>query len=289
MYQWRKNIASWKIGKTLYLSVVFSWDIERAVEMAKAHKGKVIVGGPATMVQPEKFTGIAEIRDSCDIVEPIIFHNPLASYSTRGCPNNCGFCVVPKIEPYYLEDPNFRPAPVMCDNKFLAASIKHQKRVIDKLKHFPKVDFNQGLDAHLFDIPAAVRLSELNLKARFAFDHVNDEQAIADAISLCKRHTTKDIGVYVLIGYNDTPDDAIYRLELLRSWGIKTNPMRYQPLHSGYKNEYIGNLWTERELQRIMRYYSRTWIFGHIQFSDFAGGNKQTDLFTESENYANEN
>ena len=35
MYQWRKEIAQWKIGKTLYLSVVFTWDLPKARELAK--------------------------------------------------------------------------------------------------------------------------------------------------------------------------------------------------------------------------------------------------------------
>jgi len=47
MNQWRKGIASWKVGKTLYLSVPFTWLMGEAESMAKAHKGKVVAGGPA--------------------------------------------------------------------------------------------------------------------------------------------------------------------------------------------------------------------------------------------------
>ena len=81
MKHWLKNIASWQIGKTLYLSVVFSWDVARAAKMAREHKGTVIVGGPAAMLNREAFDGVAAVRDTCQEAEPILFHNPLASYS----------------------------------------------------------------------------------------------------------------------------------------------------------------------------------------------------------------
>ena len=104
---------------------------------------------------------------------------------------------------------------------------------------------------------------------RFAFDHVNQESKLKAAIDLCRRRTTKDIGIYVLIGFNDTPEDARYRLEKVRSWGIRPNPMRYQPLDAKRKNEYVAPGWTELELARMMRYYSRLRWLEHIPYEDF--------------------
>lgn len=269
MYNWLKDIAQWKIGKTLYLSVVFSWDIVTAISLAQKHKGKVVAGGPAAVFNREKFDGIAEVRESCQEVEPILFHNPLATFTSRGCPNHCSFCAVPKIEGDFHELEDFRPAPVVCDNNFLAASRTHQERVIDALADMPYVDFNQGLDTRRFNSWSALLLGRLRMKARFAFDHVDAEGLVADAIKLCRKHTTKDISVYVLIGYKDTPDDALYRLEKVREWGIRPNPMRYQPLDAPERNSYLGSGWTEQKIRRVCRYYSRLRWLEHIPFAEY--------------------
>lgn len=281
MYQWRKKIAIWVINKILHISVVFYWDIREAINIAKAYKGKVIVGGPAAMLNREMFDDIAEVKESIDGIEPILFHNPLASFSTRGCPNRCSFCAVHRIEPEFTELKEFRPAPVMCDNNFLASSRKHQERVINKLRCFRKIDFNQGLDARYFTHDAADRLGKLNIKVRFGFDSVDMESKVADAVKLCRKRTTKDIGIYVLIGYKDTPEDALYRLETVRSWGIRPNPMRYQPLNCINKNEYVAVGWTERELRKIMQYYSRLCYYEHIPYEEFNRQREKRQLMLE--------
>ena len=269
MKQWLKDIASWQIGNTLYLSVVFSWDVDRAICMAREHKGRVVVGGPAAMLNREAFAAIAEPQAVCEEVEPILFHNPLASFSTRGCPNKCEFCAVPKVEGDLYQVTNFRPAPMMCDNNFLAATMNHQRRVVSELERFDLVDFNQGLDARLFTPERADNLGRLRLHARFAFDHANTEVAVHDAIELCRKRTTKRVSVYVLIGFKDTPDDALYRLEKVREWGAEPNPMRYQPLDAKQRNGYVAPGWTDRQLKDMMRFYSNMRFFRKVPFSEY--------------------
>ena len=100
----------------------------------------------------------------------------------------------------------------------------------------------QGLDARLLTDHHARRLAELDIhRVRLAWDHTRDEQAIHDAIQRLRRAgiTKHAIGVYVLVGFDDTPDDAIYRCDTLkRKWGIDPRPMRYQPLDTIKKNSY---------------------------------------------------
>lgn len=272
MYNWNKKIVTWRVGKTLYLSVVFSWQLEEAQKIADEWKGKAIMGGPA-MMQPNE----------CLNFSPIQFHNPCATFTTRGCPNKCGFCAVPKLEGEFEEIKNFKPAPLICDNNFLASSMEHIKRVVDAIKSFPFVDFNQGLDARLFTKEKALSLGSLKCKVRFAFDNINLESKVKDAIDLCKKYTTKDIGVYCLIGFNDTPEEAIYKLDRIRSWDVLPNPMRYQPLNARFKNEYIYNTWTEGQLKAVMRYYSRLNWLGHIPFSEYKNDPQQGNLFEDVE------
>lgn len=259
MRNWRKGIATWEVGNTLYISVPFTWLMDEAHKVASLHKGRVLIGGPGTM-QPT----------ICEGYDPLLFHNPLATFTTRGCPNRCGFCAVPKIEGDFRELDNFRPAPVVCDNNLTAASTRHIRRVVDSLKIFPYVDFNQGFEARRFTPDLADMFGELKCHIRFAFDNWGSEQYVKDAIDLCRQRSTKDISVFVLIGYKDSPEEAKAKLEAVRSWGgVLPTPMRFQPLDAKKKHEYVAPGWTDFELKRMMRYYSRLNYFEHIPYEEF--------------------
>lgn len=147
MNQWRKGIVKWEVGKTLYMSIPFSWLLKDAELVAQSHKGRVCVGGPAV-----KLAGGISWAETPDTVpyDVLSMHNPLATFTTRGCPNSCSFCAVPKIEGDFRELDTWKPNPVICDNNLLAATNHHFRRVIESLKQFPSCDFNQGLDARLF-------------------------------------------------------------------------------------------------------------------------------------------
>jgi hypothetical protein len=153
---------------------------------------------------------------------------------------------------------------------------------VNKLKTFPLVDFNQGLQSGRFTPEFADLIGNLKCKVRFAFDHISFESSVKKAIDLCRARSTKDIGIYVLIGFNDTPEDARYRLELVRSWGIRPNAMRFQPLDAKKKNEYVAPGWTELELMRMMNYYNKLRWLEHIPYEDFeyrVNEEKQINLF----------
>lgn len=94
---WYKDIAEWRIGGTFYLSVPFTWLLPKALKLAREHKGPVQAGGPAVQLMPNYLSDAAKVNQPCP-VEPLIFHNPLATFTSRGCPNNCGLCAVPRLE-----------------------------------------------------------------------------------------------------------------------------------------------------------------------------------------------
>ena len=256
MNAWRKNIASWKCGDTLYLSVPFTWLLGDAERLAKAHKGHILVGGPGAQLLRNEITW-AEVGSSTPF-DALAYHNPAACFFSRGCPNRCPFCIVPKVEGPWREAWPTRIGPVVCDNNLLAATRPYFRRVIDALVEcgFPCIDFNQGLDAGRFRSWHAGELARLpSVKVRFAFDGPGDETPVFDAIQTARAAGLRDISVYALIGFNDKPDDALYRLTKIVEWGAMPCPMRYQPLNATEKNAYVAPDWTDYELRKMTRYF----------------------------------
>lgn len=266
MYQWKKDIVTWRVRDTLYISVPFTWLLPKAEEIAKAHKGKVIAGGPAVMLIDAEWADEVYRETVYDVMG---FYNPLATHTTRGCPMDCAFCGVKIIEGGFRELSSWKMAPVVCDSNFLACSERHFEKVLNKLVHFSYVDL-QGISAAYLSSSKLNQLRRLRgAKLRIGFDRISEESAVARAIERLRYYGFGDIGVYVLIGFDDTPDEAQYKLELVRSWGIRPTPMRYQPLNALKKNSYVAPGWTDLELRRMTRYYSRLRWLEHIPYENF--------------------
>jgi hypothetical protein len=286
---WLKGIAQWRIRNTLYLSVVFTWNLPEARRIAEANqKLRVIAGGPAVRLLPKHLADVATVQDEIGLgdVEPVMWHNPLAGRSTAGCPNACKFCAVPKIEGKFRELEKFRIGPYMRDDNFLAATRGHFDRVIDALKSLPFVDFNQGLEASKFTSYHAGRMAELkHAKIRFSLDSWKEQSGVADAVKTAREAGLKDFGIYVLIGFDDTPEEAKEKLEWVRSLGIRPNPMRYQPLIEPYclvKNSYVADGWTDGKLKDMSRYYSNLAHLDNVPFEEYhhvRAERQEADLF----------
>ena len=152
MSEWHKDILEWREGDTVYLSIVFSWDLiraERRIRNPKFGEKRFVVGGPAVMLNPDYLENIAEIGGGMSGM--LQRHNPLATRTSEGCIRKCGFCAVPRIEGELVELKTWLNLPIVCDNNLLACSRKHFDDVIDGLKEHEWCDFNQGLDARLLN------------------------------------------------------------------------------------------------------------------------------------------
>jgi len=264
---WSKRPIVKREGDRVYVSVVFTWHLPDMIRLKDYYEdqGKeVIIGGPA-----------AKLYYNLDEASPINFlniHNPYATFTSRGCPESCNFCAVPKIEGPLRELRVWEPKSIICDNNFLACSKKHFDGVIDKLKSLEWIDFNQGLDAKYLTDYHISRITELKLhKLRLAWDDINDEVQFMDAAQklIKARIPKRKTSVYVLIGFTDTPEDALYRLKMVKDLGFYTTPMRYQPLDCLEKNSYVGKNWTNELLTKYMRYWSNRRIVETIPFEEF--------------------
>ena len=242
--KWIGGLTDWTEGNTAFLSVVFSWQLPQAYQRAvwlKMQGYHVRAGGPAVSLHPYYLIDVAEIGGEVDALP---YHNPNATFTSRGCIRRCPFCAVPRIEGDLIELEDWEPKPIVCDNNLLACSRKHFDRVIDRLKPIKGVDFNQGLDARLLTKYHTGRLAELDLRmVRLAWDDVQFESQVASAIEKLRKALipVKKIRVYVLFGFQDTPEDALYRMRTLKKeWGIDPLPMRLQKMAINRAFEIMG-------------------------------------------------
>ena len=157
--------------------------------------------------------------------------NYAMGFTSRGCIRNCGFCIVPRKEgrfhPVADIDQFWRgqKSLVLLDNN-LTADAEHFERIAKQLiKNKIKTDITQGLDIRLIDDAKAKLLSQIKRKkdARipFAWDSMDIEQDVLRGIQILNKYIkSKNLKFYVLIGWDTTEDEDLYRVEMLRSLRI---------------------------------------------------------------------
>lgn len=269
--EWPKKILHWEDNKNHYYSIVFTWDLFKwAKEIQPELDGRgVIVGGPAIKLMPELIPDWIKIGNDMPVLHR---HNSLAVKTSTGCLRSCGFCAVPKTEGKLKELDTWEIKPIVIDNNLLACSKKHIIKVFADLKKLKWCDFNQGLDCRLLNKHYAELLAGLNNPIiRLAFDNVKYESDFLRAYQLLRNAgiPKRKIRVYVLIGYKDNPEDALYRLNLIHNLGLVPFPMRFQSISSKKKNEYIGANWTHKELDRFTSYWSNLRYVGSVPFIEY--------------------
>lgn len=274
-HEWVKKPIHWEDKKNHYISFVFSWDLWEWCQVAQPelNEKQIVVGGPAVLLNKEWIPEWVKIGEPLEGI--LNRHYICATRTTIGCIRKCPFCAVPKIEGEFRELETWNNKTVLIDNNLLAASRKHFVRVIDSLKQLTWCDFSQGLDSRLLTKWHAERLAELKHPViRLAWDHISYESAFFRACELLEKQgiPKRRITVYVLIGFRDTPEDALYRLNAVHQKGYMVFPMRFQPLNSKRRNEFVGENWTDSELTRYMKYWSSRRFFSGIPFSEFDYG-----------------
>jgi hypothetical protein len=189
-------------------------------------------------------------------------------FSSRGCIRNCPFCIVPKIEGKIrcvIKNITHHIYPghkkvILWDNNFFASP--EWKRILENLLDTGlKVDFNQGLDARLIDEEKAALIADLKMDSiRMAYDHVGERKAAHNAVNLLADQGVrkKDVLFYALYNfysqdypYADTPESFLGIIKDISEMGCASYPMRYEPLNSLKKNEFISPNWTSEKLEMI--------------------------------------
>lgn len=264
-YEWPKGPYSWQEGDTAYVSVPFTWnlpEVERMVE-CDLFAARWIVGGPALTLMPDFFQDYPHVEVRQEMPGILQRVNPGATRTSLGCPNNCAFCSVDKIEGEFRELEDWPDLPIICDSNLLATSLAHFDRVLDRLVRLGTADFNQGLDCQLLTDYHARRIAEITKPmVRLALDSDAEKKNFGRAVELLLAAgiPKRAIRAYCLVGFRHGPEDDWRRCEFVESFGLKALPMWYHPpavlKHNSVTPRQSHALGWTRKLQRqIMQWY----------------------------------
>lgn len=145
-------------------------------------------------------------------------------YITRGCPNQCRWCVVPKkegnIRPYREWIDLVRKDTdklVLMDNNILACQYGLEQ--LESIIGNPyRIDLNQGMDARLVNSDIAEILSKLKWIRflRFSCDQESQIEPIIKTRELLGKYGVKPYRIFVYILVTKDLDDASKRVEALK-------------------------------------------------------------------------
>ncbi len=265
--KWPCGPTRWIENKVLYVSVPFTWNLpDLAVDFAHRDMeyDRIMVGGPAVALMPDFFAGMDHVTVGTSMPGVLQRVNALATRTTEGCPNKCGFCGVKRIEPVWRELPDWPDCPVLCDNNLLESSTAHFDRVMDRLEKHGWCDFNQGLDCRLLTGHHAERIGRVKgAIVRLALDSMSVADEWLDAADLLHLFKTAKSRVrsYVLCGFNDDPIEAWKRCELVENWGAMPLPQWFHELDASMPNmvteKQRKNGWTVAKRMHLMRHFYR--------------------------------
>lgn len=274
---WIGGLAEWTEGDTAFLSVAFTWKLDEARDRARWYRAlgyRVRAGGPATFRPKGYLDGYAELGG--DMPDAIRFHNPAATMASRGCPVNCWFCIVPKMEgKAFTLLPDFPVRPVLCDNNLSALPADFQDHIIARYlaEGVPLLDANSGFEPRTFDGAVFERWRKINRGPwRFAYDETSERQFVEPVMRMLSAVPAKRKRVYVLIG-NEPMEACLGRLREVIEWGGEPHAQPLMKLNALEKAPWIKYDWSPQSLTDMARWANRR-VWRYATFHEYRRGTK---------------
>lgn len=288
----------------IWVTTTFTYDVPHALGIVREALNRadtVLVGGISATLMPQHFEklgarvhrGLLPQAESFSPDYSLLGYCPDYSiiHTSRGCVRRCGFCMVPVLEPEFVNrsawEKDIHPDTkkvLFFDNNWLAKSIGDIRADVETLRglvvsgRVQKIDFNQGLDARLMTEELADMMKDLPIDpVRFAFDNMQEDGHYQDAVKMMAARGFKEFMAYVLYNYKDTPKDFYYRLResvfLAQELGVAVGsfPMRYQPImEADTGRKFTGKRWTEQKKKGFMNILNRQSIGGAVTISNLS-------------------
>ena len=165
-------------------------------------------------------------------------------FAMRGCRFRCKFCHVPKTEGKARANKSISAIwtnrssrfLILLDNDFFG-NPEWKDRIEEIIDLNLLVNFSQGFNIRLITEEQASYLSRVKFRnlnctkkqVHFAWDRFKDERLIKKGIDICTGAgiTPNQMAFYVLIGFDTTPEQDMYRVKYLRNFGCDPYVMPY--------------------------------------------------------------
>lgn len=250
--EWYQPLFSGHMDK-VYMSKVFSFtpDYEFCIDADEIIKGGS--GYAIKLIDGKEVYDKSVDKDLPEEIEHIypdysLYPNETKDtaygFLTRGCPRGCGFCHVEAKEgrcSYKVADLSEfwrgQKRIILSDPNILAC--KDHMELLEQLRDSKaRVEFNQGLDIRLINDRNLELLRQIKLdKIHFAFDRWQDKDIIEPRLRkfIGKTGYSRSKGrvmVYILVNFDTTLEQDLYRIQLCRELNISPYPMIYDKEHA---------------------------------------------------------
>lgn len=162
--------------------------------------------------------------------------------------------------------------PETCTKDALITTYKDFAKYFDKKYSKQKgrlryIDFNQGVDARLFNTESGALLAQIPVRPlRIAFDDVKTEKSYTDAIKMSVSYGLKDFSNYLLYNFKDKPQDLYHRMRVnvdlceVLNINIYSFPMKYHPIRDEHSHDrdYIGEHWNRKYIRAVQAILNAT-------------------------------
>ena len=217
----------------VYKSRVFT-DTYSQDTITVTNAGEVVCGGTGYGLGPNLPDEVEHTYPDYSIYPQ--FSGIAYGFLSRGCPRNCGFCLVSDKEGRrsiqvadLAEFWNGQKEVKLLDANLLACP-DHEKLILQLAESRAYVDFSQGLDIRLITPDNVALLNRVRTKAiHFAWDNP-DIDLTPDFRRFLELTAIKNVRkrkVYVLTNYGSTHEQDLYRVETLRGMGYDPYVMVY--------------------------------------------------------------
>ena len=253
-------VYSFKPYDRIYMSKVFTFtpDDRTAYQCSDIRRGGTGYDIKSKLPEEvERHTGLAyDLYPQCKFS---------VQFFSRGCIRQCPFCLV------HEKEGNIRSVVPMewnksakwievLDNNFFA-NPRWREAVEDLRRQQLPVKFN-GVDIRIMTKEQAEALNSLRLKGyvHIAWD-LPQLDLTTQLETIAKFIKTYKIVCYVLVGFNSTPDQDLYRLRALKRLGIL-------PFVQPYR-DYANSRKPSQYEKDIARWANRAWLFKTMDFTDY--------------------
>ena len=188
-------------------------------------------------------------------------------FLTRGCCNNCSFCIVtPKegacsrkvtdLDDFYRGQKQIK----LLDPNILACR-ERESLLTQLINCKAQIDFTQGLDARFLTEDIVKLLLRMRIKAiHFAFDFMKNEKAIIRGFECFNRTYTRskwNVKCYILTNYDTTHEEDWYRVCKVRENGMMPDIRIYQ---KGTHDQFLTDL---------QRWCNNPQLYKSTEFADY--------------------